>query len=389
MILITIILVGFTSFMLFYSGLIDPGIMLKGNSDDIKNTKNENKEKEIKIRQLGYISTYKICRTCYIIRPLRGHHCNSCNNCIQRFDHHCPWIGTCVGLRNYSYFYFFVLLLNINQFFNIAICISHIVLNTKNHLKQENGFSTKKKYRYAFGENVMSLYIIIYVLITMIFTTELFFYHTKLVFNNLSTKFELKHYIQNPFGNIFARNKFWNFKHILFPKKPKKDLFDIFDYNQKTYLEQKKYKNKIKNPNNIEVEHSKETDFNFSSEISFENNNSDNNLNSKSELDPKYKEKKEKPPNNTKIEVKEKHNNNNNENNSDNSGNENSEKNENDNKNNIIKENTNISSRESREQSSKTNDFDVKNTNIYQANTVNVQEIDNDLNSHQKPETQI
>ena len=35
------------------------------------------------------------------------------------------------------------------------------------------------------------------------------------------------------------------------------------------------------------------------------------------------------------------------------------------------------------------NDFDVKNTNIYQANTVNVQEIDNDLNSHQKPETQI
>ena len=129
--------------MLFYSGTIDPGIMLKGTPEDISNTEGERKDNLIRVRQLGYISCYKICRTCNIIRPLRASHCNSCNNCIQRFDHHCPWIGTCVGLRNYSFFYLFIFIINITQFFNLSICITHIVLNTKFHLKNDNG--PKKK----------------------------------------------------------------------------------------------------------------------------------------------------------------------------------------------------------------------------------------------------
>ena len=53
--------------MLFYSGIIDPGIMLKGSPEDIYNTKGERKEKITRIRQLGYVSSYKICSTCNII----------------------------------------------------------------------------------------------------------------------------------------------------------------------------------------------------------------------------------------------------------------------------------------------------------------------------------
>ena len=59
------------------------------------------------------ITPFKYCETCLVFRPQKAAHCNLCNNCVQKFDHHCVWLGTCVGHRNYHYFLWFILFLNL------------------------------------------------------------------------------------------------------------------------------------------------------------------------------------------------------------------------------------------------------------------------------------
>lgn len=44
------------------------------------------------------------CEFCKFYVPLRASHCRSCNKCILRKDHHCPCVGTCIGMNNHLYF---------------------------------------------------------------------------------------------------------------------------------------------------------------------------------------------------------------------------------------------------------------------------------------------
>ena len=50
-----------------------------------------------------------LCADCEVVRTDRSRHCSICNKCVERFDHHCPWINNCVGVSNHGAFMSFLI----------------------------------------------------------------------------------------------------------------------------------------------------------------------------------------------------------------------------------------------------------------------------------------
>jgi palmitoyltransferase ZDHHC9/14/18 len=97
-----------STFALFKGGCTDPGIIPRQSTSVQFISQNPNVVINGSLMKLSY------CSTCSIFKPPRASHCRSCDNCTQRFDHHCLWLGTCVGKRNYKYFYLLVVFISIN-----------------------------------------------------------------------------------------------------------------------------------------------------------------------------------------------------------------------------------------------------------------------------------
>ncbi|KAM4586357.1 palmitoyltransferase ZDHHC9 [Fundulus diaphanus] len=123
----------------------------------------------------------KYCYTCKIFRPPRASHCSICDNCVDRFDHHCPWVGNCVGKRNYRYFYLFTLTLSLLTIYIFAFNIVHVVMRSV-----DSGFLKTLK---ETPGTVLEMLVCFFTLWSMVGLTG---FHTYLISLNQTTNEDIK-----------------------------------------------------------------------------------------------------------------------------------------------------------------------------------------------------
>ena len=71
-----------------------------------------------------------VCHVCRTARApaTRAKHCTTCDRCIARYDHHCPWVGACIGAHNHRAFVAFALgVVGASAAFNLACWKYHAV----------------------------------------------------------------------------------------------------------------------------------------------------------------------------------------------------------------------------------------------------------------------
>jgi len=144
----------------------------------------------------------KWCRTCRIYRPPRAAHCSECNVCVEKFDHHCPWMGQCIGRRNYRYFLGFVHSVVLLCAYTLAL--SGHVASLKFRQQGRAPFDLAK----TASLSPVACGLIAFTGLVALCVAPLACYHCSLVCNNTTTSEEIKETYRdhNPFSGTVCYN---------------------------------------------------------------------------------------------------------------------------------------------------------------------------------------
>ncbi|XP_030523816.1 protein S-acyltransferase 10 isoform X1 [Rhodamnia argentea] len=111
------------------------------------------------------------CSYCNIEQPPRAKHCHDCDKCVLQFDHHCVWLGTCVGQGNHCRFWWYI-------FEETALCLWTGILYITYLKTSISG---------AWWKDLIMILLLISLVILFIFLLLLLLFHSYLVLTNQTT----------------------------------------------------------------------------------------------------------------------------------------------------------------------------------------------------------
>lgn len=107
------------------------------NNIEMQKNNDNNKETPQEILNNNEEDPFKFCEICKIEKFLRMKHCDKCEKCVHKFDHHCFWVGgfklqlkvlfsskmlgACVGEMNHGRFWSFL-------FFQTITCLLGFII---------------------------------------------------------------------------------------------------------------------------------------------------------------------------------------------------------------------------------------------------------------------
>jgi DHHC palmitoyltransferase len=132
----------------------------------------------------------KFCGTCNTYRPPRASHCSICDNCVENFDHHCPWVGNCIGRKNYPRFFLMITCIALCTLNALAVCIALLVVNSVE--AADRGSEGAAAIGATISAVPASIVLICFSGIFSWFTVGLFGFHCFLVWKGMSTNEYIK-----------------------------------------------------------------------------------------------------------------------------------------------------------------------------------------------------
>ena len=163
----------FINIINIWNRLIDPGFITSSTS----NSDNKMTQQQM----INEIDFNKFCPACDVECNDDCRHCYICNKCVDGFDHHCVWMGKCVGNRNKQLFYITMMFIMMNCFV-IASVVVYSELLLKDNTTIIHNINTNI-YRNNIIKHIISFISIIFAVFGIIVVTPLVIFGKEIICN--------------------------------------------------------------------------------------------------------------------------------------------------------------------------------------------------------------